>query len=571
MSAKMSKPLEALDFHPTSERLVDVLCQKTQSDNKLFFRILVAYYLTKVASMMRCSIDTADRGLIPINMYAVNLALSGQGKGHSTNIIEDHVIKQFKNRFINNTFDLQAAKAIKELAKQRCAKNNTKFEDEEAKLEKDFERAGPVSFAFSEGTGPAVKQLRHKLLIADAGSLNFEMDEIGSNLMSNTEVLNTYLELFDIGKIKQKLIKNTAENARNEDIDGRTPTNMMLFGTPTKLLNGSKTEEEFISMLDTGYARRCFFGYSRTPSRDNDMTAEEIYKLKTDMTTNAFLNQIANQLAMLADASNFHRKLPLSKDNTMELINYEILCNRLSEAMPEHQEIRKAEMKHRYFKAMKLAGAYAFIDGASEVTLDHIHYAIALTEASGAAFEKLLNRDRNYVRLAHYIASCGTEVTQVELVEDLPFYKGSTASKSELMNLAVAYGHKNNIIIKRYIEDDIEFFSGETLQETDTNKMIISYSREMADNYVPESVPFSSLHKLTQTNGYHWASHHFHNNYRNEESARQGFNMVVLDIDGGTPLRTAQVLLKDYKYLMYPTKRHTADKNRYRNEREELK
>ena len=564
MSTKLSKPLEAMDYHPTSERLVNVLCQKTQSDNKLFFRILVAYYFTKVASMMRCNVDTKDRGLIPVNMYAVNLALSGQGKGHSTNIIEDSVIHQFKHRFLNSTFEIQAAKNIKDLAQLRAAKSGKTFEEEETALEREFINAGPLAFSFDSGTAPAVKQMRHKLLMACAGSMNLEMDEIGSNLMGNTEVLNTFLELFDVGKIKQKLIKNTNENARIEDIDGRTPTNMMLFGTPAKLLNGSKTEEEFVSMLETGFARRCFFGYSKTPSRDNGLTAQEIYDLKTDNTTNSFLNSLANDLSDLADVVNFNKSLEMDKANTLELINYEILCNRLAEKMPDHKEIEQAEMKHRYFKAMKLAGTYAFIDGSKTITRDHLHYAIKLVEESGKAFKNLMNRDRNWVRLAHYIASAGVELTEPDLVEDLPFFKGSLTEKNNMINMAIAYGYKNNIVIKRFIDNDINFFSGETLEETDLNRMKVSYSQDLAQGYIGQYVPFNSLHKLTQTKGYHWASHHFKNDYRNEESALSGFNMVVLDIDGGTPIKTAQVLLKEYKYLMYTTKRHTDAQNRYR-------
>ena len=75
--------------------------------------------------------------------------------------------------------------------------------------------------------------MREKLLLAAAGSMNFELDEVGSHMITNTDVLNTFLELYDIGLIKQKLIKNTHENRRSQEIPGNTPTNLMMFGTPT--------------------------------------------------------------------------------------------------------------------------------------------------------------------------------------------------------------------------------------------------------------------------------------------------------------------------------------------------
>ena len=75
-----------------SEDIVDILVAKTQSQNRHFFRLLVAYYLSKVSSMMRCNIETRDRGVIPVNTYVLNLMPSGAGKGFLTNIMEEDII-----------------------------------------------------------------------------------------------------------------------------------------------------------------------------------------------------------------------------------------------------------------------------------------------------------------------------------------------------------------------------------------------------------------------------------------------------------------------------------------------
>ena len=112
--------------------------------------------------------------------------------------------------------------------------------------------SGTLAFSFDSGTAPAVKQMRLKLLMSNAGSMNLELDEVGSNLTSNVEMLNTFLELYDVGKVKQKLTKNTSDNKRGEEFIGKTPTNLMLFGTPTKLLDGSKTEEELRLLINKG-------------------------------------------------------------------------------------------------------------------------------------------------------------------------------------------------------------------------------------------------------------------------------------------------------------------------------
>jgi len=140
--------------------------------------------------------------------------------------------------------------------------------------------------------------------------------------------LNTFLELYDVGLVKQKLIKNTSDSVRNEEIVGRTPTNMMLFGTPAKLLNGSKTEEELYSMLETGYARRCFFGYSRASNKSTEMTPEEVYVQLTNQDSNTYLDELSDKLEALADIINVNKRLIVSKETSLLLIEYRLKCER---------------------------------------------------------------------------------------------------------------------------------------------------------------------------------------------------------------------------------------------------
>ena len=106
------KPVSDMKYHPLTEDLVKVLCNLTQNFNPKIFRLMLSYYLAKVASMMRCSIQTLDRGPIPVNVYVINLAVSGFGKGHSINIIEDNLIAGFKETFLEETFPLLAEESL---------------------------------------------------------------------------------------------------------------------------------------------------------------------------------------------------------------------------------------------------------------------------------------------------------------------------------------------------------------------------------------------------------------------------------------------------------------------------
>lgn len=561
----MVRDVTSYTHNATAEKIVKILCNKTQNSDPLFFRVLTSYQLTKLASMMRISIDTHERGNIPINMYAINLGSSGLGKGHSMSILEEQLLKGFRDKFIGETFPEVSEINLNKIINQRAVKKGTNPDDEEVKVRKEFEQTGAILFNFDSGTTAAIKQMRHKLLMADAGAMSLEIDEIGSQLLSNVEVLNAYLELFDVGRIKQKLVKNTSENIRSEDIEGRTPTNMLLFGTPSKLLNGGKTEDELMSFLEAGYGRRCFFGYSKPSSKNLKLTPKEVYDMMTDTNLSADIISLAQQFRDLADPQHFQKTLKLTRAVTEMYLGYKIECEQYASSLPEHKEIEKAEVSHRYFKSLKLAGAYAFIDGADYITEDHLKSAIKLAEESGKAFNVILNRDRNYVKLAKYIAQADTDLSPVDLVEELPFYKGSASQKDELMRLAIAWGYKHHIIIKKLYSDGIEFYRGEALKETDLDNIILSYSDDIVKNYCNTTPPFKKISKLLQLENKHWVNHHLKDGYRDDEHIVPGFNTVVFDIDSGNvPPEAAHKLLEDYVHYIYTTKRHTENEPRYR-------
>lgn len=562
------KAVEDMSYNPEVEDVVRILCEKTQSSNHLFFRVLTTFHLCMIASQMRVLIRTHDRGDIPVNMYALNLATSGAGKGFSTNILEKEITNQFRTRFLEN-FPFTAEPNLEKLALKRSSRDSTEYDFELEKIKKEFASLGPLVYSFDSGTPAAVKQMRHKLLLADAGAVNLIIDEIGSNLTSSSEVLTTLLELFDMGGIRQKITKVTAENVRHEEIDGNTPTNLMMFGTPSKLLDGGKTEDELISLLDTGYARRCFFSYGKESTRDLTLSAEEIYDRMTNKVSSTFVDSFSEKLGYLADSHNMGTVLTMTKETSLLVIQYKIDCERLADSLPEHEEQRKAEISHRYFKALKAAGAYAFIDGSPELTETHFFQAVKLAEESGKAFELLLSRERPYVKLANYLGNCGSEVTEPDLMQDLPYYKGSQAARADMVKMAIAWGYKNNVIIKKAFTDGIEFLRGEKLKVTDLTKMVVSYARggpgeHPAHGYANKTAPWTQLERLVTGTDLHWLNHHVHGGHRTEDTCIPGFNMIVLDIDGTMNLSTAKMLMKDYAAVYYTTKRHTDEANRFR-------
>jgi hypothetical protein len=339
----------------------------------------------------------------------------------------------------------------------------------------------------------------------------------------------------------------------------------MMFGTPTKLLDGGRIEEEFKQFLETGYARRLLFGYTVDSHRTKYASAQERYQQMVD-------TALAREMCSIQQAfTNFAKRpfnpvLQISEANSVYLIEYQMKCEEAADDMKDHMSIHKAEMIHRYYKAIKLAGAYAFADNSTEITQDHLDYAISVVEDSGEAFHTLMRKQGPYERLAHYLADCDNDVTQHELMEELPFYKGSEAQRKDLMTLATSFGYRNNIIIKKRLLDDIEFFNGETLMETDLNNLTVAMSQDIAYDFAIPDIrpPFDLLHKLTTADGWHYTAHAFVNGHRKGENVIPGFDLLILDCDGDAPISMVKNLLEGYKFLISTTKRHTTSINRFR-------
>ena len=557
--------LSNVSHHPVLNELTDILCAKTQNNDRGFFNPIVAHFLGKVASNMRATVETKDRGSIPVNIYALCLSPSGTGKGYSVNILENEILCGFRKRFIEETMQTIADSKLWDMANERAARSGTDPDEEKDKLDKQYEAAGEFPFTFDSGTVPAVKQLREKLLLAEAGAISFAVDEIGNNLINNTELLTTYLELYDQGQVKMKLVKNTAENKRAKELQGKTPANMMLFGTPSSLLDGHITEQTFYNFLEAGYARRCIFAWGKPSQKAyNLMTPEEAFKQLSSQSNDIVMSKWRNFFEKLADPTCFNWKANMPDDVAVELIRYKFACEKLADEMPEHEAIGKAEISHRYFKVLKLAGTYAFVDLSPEVTMDHLYQAMKLVEESGEAFQGILTREKSYVKLAKFIADVGSDVTHADLHEALPFYSKSTGARKELMDLATAWGYKNHIIIKKSFVDGIEFFTGESLKETNLDELRLSYSDHAAYNYLNDTAPFDQLDSLVQSPGMHFLNHHVANAHRSKENIIPGFNMLVFDVDGTIQLDLALELLSEYSYLIYTTKSHTEEASRFR-------
>jgi len=552
---------------PIIRDLTTVLLHKTENTDSSFFKAELAYFLCKTASLMGINLYTRDKGYIPVNGYAIALATSGFGKGHSINILEQEVFNEFYDSYMNNVFPSISEENLQKLAKLRFSNGRADkaLSEYEKAVKREFDDCGQYAITFDSATSAAVKQLRHKLLMGKCGSINFQQDEMGSYLQSSTELLTLFLELFDQGMVKAKLIKNTRDNTRNEEIKGKTPTNMLLFGTPHKLFDGSSTENAFYDLLEIGYARRCFFGWGETKNNQIfEQSAKEVYDNHTSQQDLHLLAQWAEELKSLATPMNHGLIIDVNDAIGVEITDYRLQCNKLATQLPDHRELERAELSHRYFKALKLAGALAFVAKTPFLTQETWEQAKLLTEESGQAYQRMLYREKNYVRLAKYLKTCDEAVTHVDLMEVLSFFKGSIGARQEMLTLASSWGYKNHILISRSYVDNVELIKASTLEPTNLEALTASWSEHLAHEYASVTFPFDKITKLTRTAGIHWCNHSFIDGHRKEANAIPGFNMIVLDVDGTATIDEVKLYLAKWNFYLHTTKSHTSEAHRFR-------
>ena len=554
-----------VEHHPAVQAIAENVAARANNKDIGFFRLVAAHFLGLPASIMHAKVRNRGEDF-PINTYMLAIAKSGAGKGVSTGAMRDVFTKPFRLRFKDEVMPEIAKRNLFKMAQDIAINNNTKEDDEFARLEKAYDRLGAYMFSFDSGSTPAAKQQRDKILMAGIGSLNLVIDEIGKNIEGNSEVLSTFLELYDKGYMGNKAKVSSADNKRELDLEGMSPANLFAFGEPTAVFDGGSVEKAFRGFLEAGYARRFIFAYGDVIPMGESLTDEELYDLETQQLEDPSIHTWIDRITELADPAFHNWVIEMPREVGIMNVQYRRHCQALAQEMGTYESVQRAEMRHRYFKVMKLAGAYAFFDQVSTMTEDHYLMAMKLVEESGEAFQALLRQERNSEKLARYIAEKKIELTKDDLQSDLPFYPSSKGPQELLMDMAVAWGYKNHTIIKKTWQDGIQFFQGESLEETSLKDVKFSFSDDYAYRYAVNSEPvaFEDLHKLTQAKGIHWANHAFDEGHRHEEKVIPGFNMIVLDIDGGASLDMVHDVLSDYVFMTSTTKRHTAQENRFR-------
>lgn len=538
-------------------KIHNIIEAKMGKTNKHFLNMMVFNKLSQIATHMHICLETWDGAYLPCNFYGIALAPSGFNKGRINKTLQDNVFKGFRTEY-DEFSNRVSADNMSLLAEQKAIKEGIDQEEAMDILYQRWKKLPDKLYDFSDATEAGLKGAREKYTMAGIGGTCMQIDEIAYNIEKFEEVVGALLEAYDFGESKDKLIKVDSNGAT-----GAIPASLFMFGSPSALLNGSKTEEKFMSMLIQGYARRMFFSYIKEYAYIDEEEPMEILN-RTRSSKNTGSELLSHFTDLATDA--WHKRV-ITCDDTIycKVIEYEQLNKRHTLTMKVHQEAEKFEVGHRHWKLFKLMGLLAMAEHRDYVTMDDFNDALEVVHDSGQCFNEIVNREPNYVRLFNFMVDMDTKLTEADLFEHLYFYSSSNqAQRKDMRTLAMAYAYSQNGFIRETSKNGVIFYEAEVMRKTDLNKLRFSYSTDIAKDYRNEEVKWDELKQFFVTPNFHYAVHHFNNGTRNSESVIEGFNLLVLDIDDGLPIDMARSLLNEYTYFLYTTKRHTEDHNRFR-------
>jgi hypothetical protein len=494
----------------------------------------------------------------------MGLLPSGQGKGVLTGEFENVILKPLTSKF-HKIWDAKREALILSDATDRAMLHGTTPEVEEKDIRKSIEGLGMPYIFFEEGTSPAFKQCRSALVRIPYGSLNFIVDEYFAVDGNNAEVMQDMVKTYDVGQLKQKLIKHSSDNPRHIDGTGNVPTNMLLFGTGSQLEN-PQVHADLMRNLEGGLGRRALFAFSRDSEKTILSAQERLDNLNSTSDPKAVV-QFTDAIERMIAPTQENKVLYMDEATSLYLLEYQNNCE--ARALEVKDKILRAELTHRYMKVSKAAGNYAAYDGLDEVSIEHLQAAMKMVEEGEEHIARIVHTVPLHARLAEYLAAHDGELTMAQLVAKLPWFKGTAAARDEMLQLASMHGYSNSIIVNQEARNGIVFLSGEGITPTDLNKVQFSMGNHDAYNYQNGNCRWDQVGRILTQQGIHWVTHWLENGHRNAESVIPGFNLIALDVDNSASTSNvsmviAKELLKDFTFMMYESKSSTPEYNRYR-------
>jgi hypothetical protein len=550
-------------FNSPSNRIVASLTDtiaETNIPEKVKITIALSH-LTNFAGQFRRNLELWDGTPVPINSISFIFLGSGGGKDLCNGAIKKCFSDAYKH--INEV--------LEEETKAEAISLATKAGEDSPNLPQVYnDYLTPIPpLRTSITTGPGLVQLANDVSKLPLGSTFVYSGEFADELAHNantTENIKILSEVYDLGN--KEATYNKGIESRAGEINGASMS-ALFVSSPDQLLYDENTRKRFMVAFSSKLARRSWLAF-----HPEDVPAESFSSSKK-LIAHVFETEKRSQVArdktklLVEDITNFgletnNTLITLSDDIFGTFTIYKRYNYELVSKLPNKESIYALIRTHLQWKALKLAGALAFMDRSDVVELEHYVEAIRfceLLDRDMEAFETVLNKSpheqfADYAKttvVLHDDSSLPYSVITAHELKKRGFLTGVTKTKlQELVSLATGYNldgvytlHNNETSI-RYepiVKTDELVVSFKPIDNSRLNKAILdneptevvskikqSIASTTSTGLVTEESTFSELIYLLQGD-YAYSPFKFTNGTRGKDNVVGGTKWLVLDVD----------------------------------------
>ena len=547
-------------IHPMIRRILsEVLTKATDAPEMILLNALhykMSIFLNGLNN--RLVIPDAKGGLMPMNMYAISFADSGTSKDKSLNIINSYLLpfveEQYNEIIKDNISTAKIAVQEEIMTKEMSATETKQYLADNAPREPLLEMRTATFEGFI-----ANREAVSRIGVGGTSVLMSEFADMIEHEKTFKELLTGLVEVYDMGNIGAKATASNSNSKPTKDI----PSNLLVFGSTTGLLDGGITERKLMTMLGRGLARRSFFALPdkqhRRGHKDKDdlMAYYQSIKGEAEATKQAS-HMLALELEHLLLKAGKHIVLSDEADFLYQM--YKVLCEKRAESIVNAHDGYRAEVANRHWKTLKISGIYSMLSGENIVSEANMRYAIYYAEYQGHSVYRLFNQPDIYERLFNAMRDFEGEMIRTDF-EDYPFWKQlNRQTKQEHLDLLNSFAYGVDYLLKIRTVDAVDFFSVVRNDRTTDDKCIISTSAHITENFERNEVSFGDLYKAL-CSSFNYSAGTFKDGYRNRDNYEMEQNLIIIDVDDGMPMDVAKELFSDHKCLISTTKSHQKDKH----------
>lgn len=498
--------------------------------NALFFNTACAMGLKNIRIVR--TTNSGSKSIIP-TYYAISFVGSGGGKNHSRDLSRILFEEPF-NKFVDD------CSAFNEAAKAHT--EDGKFDKKYIKLTDYYI---PISSSI-EGIQKAAQTVNDMC----KGSINVTTDELGDVIMKMEPIFTKLKTAWDSGVSEGQV--NVSDGNDNYFTVTDVCFNALLFGSPAPFELDPKKKDKLLEAYVSGMARRSFIyhnaHYKKSENRNVNFESAEPQLYHTVQEYRQELRSFINHTSEIVLPSAVRKRL----------IEWDIQ----KESLRESSNSLIAEDLGNPKKIEKLLGILATLDLSTEVTDEHLDFAIQFTELMDRTAEDTVRIQPIYMQIYHELEkrSFTARTDIIKAVKDVK----STKHLDDEMILVEEHANMVGNSIVRKENSGIITYKLEKLSATSLEGILISSNdnlrQDVPAGFKKNEGKFENLHILT--NGpYRYSAGTFLNGYITDENYLREQNLFIIDVDDGLSIEDAKGLFSDYTYLIATTKSHQIAKN----------